>query len=161
MGQNVLLFNSPKLFILTQPCITSWLLYQEVQQYFLSRDWAGLKRNPVHKVLDQLQDHHSRVMQNRHTQKPLAIPWKKYTLRVSLILLTVKKIEGDNFHFVFFFTFYSLVHTCTCNSKTVWCIQTTCSPKYCSTTYHRHSFFWFRIAYKLRLVSQASKHTTF
>ena len=32
--------------------------------YFLSRDWAGLKWRPVLKVCEQLQDKHSKVMQN-------------------------------------------------------------------------------------------------
>ena len=41
-------------------------IYQEVQQYLLSRDWAGIKWHPVLKVWEQLQDKHSEEMQNSY-----------------------------------------------------------------------------------------------
>ena len=44
--------------------------YQEVQQYLLSRDWAGLKWCPVLKVWEQLQDKQSEEMQNTIDENP-------------------------------------------------------------------------------------------
>ena len=40
--------------------------YQEVRYCRLSRDWAGLKWRPVHKVWEQLQDKRSEKMQNSY-----------------------------------------------------------------------------------------------
>ena len=48
-------------------------LYQEVRYYLLSRNWVGLKWHPVLKIWEQLQDKHSKGMQNSYGLKPLAI----------------------------------------------------------------------------------------
>ena len=49
------------------------IMYQEVWSYLLSRDWAGLKRCPVLKVWEKLQDKHSKAMQNSYRWKPLSM----------------------------------------------------------------------------------------
>ena len=40
---------------------------QEVQEYFLSKDWVGSKWRPVFKVWEQVHDKHSKMMQNSYT----------------------------------------------------------------------------------------------
>ena len=47
---------------LLTPTQDTRVMNQEVQKYFLSRDWAGSKWCPVPKVQEQLQDNHSRVL---------------------------------------------------------------------------------------------------
>ena len=70
--------------------------------YFLSMDWAGLKWRPVLKVLEQLQDKDSKEMQKSYRWKALSYSYVKYSSRVPLLLLTVEKIERENFDFVLF-----------------------------------------------------------
>ena len=60
----------------------------------------------------------------------------KYTPRISLVLLTVKKIEREISLVLSSLFFLSLMH----NSKTVKHIQTICTP---NNYYQKCSFSWF------------------
>ena len=75
------------------------------------------------------------------------------TAKIPLILLTVEKIESENFDFVLLFlsSFFSF----TLNSKTVRRIRMICTPNDCPTI--RDFLFWVRSACKLRWESYGSK----
>ena len=86
----------------------------------LSRDWTGLRWRPVR---EQLLDKHSK---GAHT----------------LLLLTVEKIDGENFDFVVVvvllllpssFFFLSFFFTLTHNLKSIRRTQTNLTPKDCTT----------------------------
>ena len=70
----------------------------------------------------------------------LSISMVKYTPRVPLILLTVQKIECENFNLVLSFYFLSFPHAWLKNMPH---LQTTCTPNGCFTT--RDFFLWLEL----------------
>ena len=82
--------------------------------------------------------------------KTLSYSNVKYTLRITLILLTVEKIEHENFDFVLFLFPYAQL------------------KNYMAYTNNMHTkrllseifFVWVRAACKLRWASYGSKHTS-
>ena len=80
--------------------------------------------------------------------KTLSYSYVKYAPRVPLIILTVEKIESENFDLFFFFLFFSLMHIGVYEQSAH---QTT-------ALLPEIIFFFVKAACELRLASYSSKH---